>query len=78
LRELAPPRALAGLVEAALTLPCDGNLRRLAQAVAQLPTPDHGPALAVRLQIWQVRHDPATLAPESRLLRAYELPLGDG
>jgi hypothetical protein len=29
----------------------------------------------VRIQIWQTRHDPATLAPRSRLLRGFELPL---
>jgi hypothetical protein len=78
LREIAPPRHLEGLVEATLTLPGESNLRALAREVAALPTPDHGPASAVRLQVWQTLHDPVTLAPRNRLLRAYELPLGGG
>lgn len=78
LREIGPPRELEGLIEAALTLPSEANLRALALEVAALPTPDHGPASAVRLQVWQTLHESVTLAPRSRLLRAYELPLGGG
>ena len=74
-RELSLPTALDARVKAALVLPSAANLALLARAVAPLPTPDYGPATGVRLQVWQVRHDPVTLAPTSRLLRAFELPL---
>jgi len=77
LRELALPSELDPRIKTALALPSQANLRALAREVAALPTPDHGPASAVRLQIWQVRHDPVTLAPRSRLLRGFELPLTD-
>lgn len=75
LRELTLPSALDTRVRTALVLPSDANLRALAREVATLPTPDHGPASGVRIQVWQVRHDPVTLAPSSRLLRGFELPL---
>jgi len=75
LRELTLPSALDTRVRTALVLPSDANLRALAREVAALPTPDHGPASGVRIQVWQVRHDPVTLAPSSRLLRGFELPL---
>jgi hypothetical protein len=78
LREVVLPSELAPLEQAALVLPSRANLRALAQAVARLPTPDYGPATSVRLQIWQTRYDPVTLAPTSRLLRGFELPLAGG
>ena len=75
LRELTLPSALDARVRTALVLPSEANLRALAREVATLPTPDHGPASGVRIQVWRVRHDPVTLAPSSRLLRGFELPL---
>lgn len=77
-RELRPTDDQDELVRSALTLPSESNLRRLALALAELPTPDHGPAAAVEIQIWQTRYDPETLAPTSLILRATEIPLGPG
>ena len=75
LRELELPSALDTPARRALVLPSDANLRALANEVATLPTPDHGAPTGVRIQVWQVRHDPVTLAPSSRLLRGFELAL---
>jgi hypothetical protein len=75
-RELRPADADEDRVRRALTLPSDANLRRLAASLATLPTPDHGPATALEIQVWYTVFDPATLAPDSRILRAIEIPLG--
>jgi hypothetical protein len=74
-RELQPRRSEADLVRRALTLPSASNLRALARALANQPSPDHGAAGAVEIQIWHTRFDPHTLAPEGRILRGIELPL---
>ena len=53
-----------------LTLPSDSNLRALALELAELPTPDHGAATGVRIQVWRKRFDPDTLAPIGELHEA--------
>jgi hypothetical protein len=75
-REVQPPRPLAERVQRTLTLPTEANLRALAAEIAAVPTPDHGPPIAVEIQVWRTRYDPEALTPESRILRAIELPLG--
>lgn len=75
-RELAPPRSADDLAHRALALPSDARLRTLARALAELPSPDHGPATAVEIQVWSTRFEPGTLRPEGRLLRGIEVPLG--
>jgi hypothetical protein len=75
-RELPIPKTLRKEVEQALTLPSDANLQALAQELADVPTPDEGPLMAVELQVWATHYDPITLAPSSALLRALTVPLG--
>jgi hypothetical protein len=77
-REVLPPPALADEVKRALTLPSDARLRALAGALAEIPTPDHGAAAAVQVQVWHTRFDSETLTPTSRLLREFVLPLETG
>ena len=74
-REIRVPEALRDRERRALTLPSDANLRALASALAELPTPDHGLATGVRIQVWRTRFDPNTLAPISSIHRALLVPL---
>jgi hypothetical protein len=75
-REVRPSREHEKLAQSALTLPSESNLRRLAAALAELPTADHGPASEVEIQVWHTRFDPESLVPNSRILRAIEVSLG--
>ncbi len=74
-REVAVPGPLADLAQRTLTLPSATNLRRLALALAELPSPDQGAATGVRIQVWHTRYDPETLVPSSQVLRALEIDL---
>jgi hypothetical protein len=74
-REVFVPEELQESASGARALPSDASLRSLARELAQLPTPDHGPATAVRIQVWRTRYDPKTLAPESHLVRGLVVPL---
>jgi hypothetical protein len=58
-----------------ITLPSDANLHALALALADLPTPDHGPATAVRIQVWRTEFDPIDLVPIGRVVRSLEVSL---
>jgi hypothetical protein len=77
-REVLPPAALADEVKRALTLPSDARLRALANALAEVSTPDHGTAVAVQVQVWHTRFDSETLTPTSYILRELVLPLEAG
>jgi hypothetical protein len=77
-REILPPAALADEIKRALTLPSDARLGTLAGALAKIPTPDHGAATAVQLQVWHTRFDSETLTPTSHILREFVLPLEAG
>jgi len=74
-REVEPTKSLEHLVRSTLTLPTDENLEKLAQALADVPSPDHGPPSAVRLQVWSAHFEPETLAPASRLLRGLDVSI---
>jgi len=74
-REIRIPEALGDRERRALTLPSDANLRALAFALAELPTPDHGAATGVRIQVWRTRFDPNTLAPKGAIHRALKVSL---
>jgi hypothetical protein len=74
-RELDPARLDPDRLRRVLTLPSESNLRDVAEELASFPTPDHGPASGVAVQVWHTRFDPDTLAPDSRILAALELPL---
>jgi hypothetical protein len=55
------------------TFPSDANLRAFALVLADLPTPDHGPATSVRIQVWHTVFDPNSLAPIGRILKSLEV-----
>jgi hypothetical protein len=74
-REVQPPASEAKLLQRTLTLPSEGNMRSLALALADIPTPDHGPATAVEIQIWHTRFDSQTLTPTSQILRGIDVSL---
>ena len=74
-REVIPPPDLADKIKRVLTLPSEARLSEIARVLAETPTPDHGPTVAVQLQVWQTRFDPETLTPRGLLLREYVLPL---
>ena len=76
-RELQPPRALKADLRRALTLPRAANLRRLARKLAAIPTPDHGPATSIEVQVWHTRYDPVDLAPAGRIVKSLDVPLAD-
>ncbi len=77
-REVVAPPRLAEEVARALTLPTEERLRSLAIALADTPTPDHGPPTGVQIQVWNTRFDPTTLTPSSHMLREFLLPLDEG
>lgn len=74
-REVPIPRALEIDVLRLRTFPTRGRAEAIARALAALPSADHGPPRAVRLQIWATRFEPATLAPRNRIVREYEIPI---
>jgi hypothetical protein len=74
-REVRTPEALKEWEQKVATLPSDANLRAFALALADLPTPDHGPATAVRVQVWHTEFEPIGLIPTGRILRSLEVPL---
>ena len=77
-REVRPARRQRDLVRRTLALPSDSNLRLLAAVLAELPSPDYGPATGVEIQVWHTRFDTETLTPTSHILRSIEVPLGPG
>lgn len=72
-REVQIPEALKDRAKRVATLPSDANLRALAFELADLPTPDHGPATSVRIQVWHTEFDPAGLIPIGRILTSLEV-----
>jgi hypothetical protein len=74
-RELRIPKALKDWERRVVTLPSEENLRAFALALADQPTPDHGPATAVRIQVWRTDFDPIGLAPIGRIHRSLEVSL---
>ncbi len=74
-REVWPSDSHPDLDQRARALPSEANLRRLARELAREPSRDHGPALAVSVQVWRTRFASKTLLPSSELLRELEVPL---
>ena len=66
-RELAVPDALHDQLRRALAHPTDRRLRALAREVAARSAMRSDSV--VRLELWQTRYEPATLAPSSQALR---------
>ena len=77
-REVRPAQRHRDLVRRTLALPSERNLRRLAAALAGLPSPDYGPATGIAIQVWHTLFDTETLTPTSHILRSIEVPLGPG
>lgn len=75
-REIRIPDAMKDWERRVVTLPSDSNLHAFALALADLPTPDYGPASAVRIQVWRTEFDPISLVPIGRILRSLEVSLG--
>ena len=73
-REVLVPETLRMQQRRALALPSNANLRALASELARIPSPDSGAATGVRIQVWNKRYDPITLAPIGSILRAMEIP----
>ena len=69
-RELEIPPALQEVTRRARAFPSETNLRALAAALADAPTPDVGPLAAIEIQMWSTDYDPVTLAPTGSLLRS--------
>ncbi|MBW2694389.1 MAG: hypothetical protein JRE57_17460, partial [Deltaproteobacteria bacterium] len=72
-REARIPEAMKDRAQRVATFPSDANLRAFALVLADLPTPDHGPATSVRIQVWHTVFDPINLAPIGRILRSLEV-----
>jgi hypothetical protein len=73
-RELEVPPALREETRRARALPSKANLRVLATALADAPTPDVGPLEAIEIQVWSTTYDPVTLAPTRAVLRFLTIP----
>lgn len=76
-RELEIPSALQEMTRHVRAFPSEANLRTLAEALVDVPTPDDGPLEAIEIQIWFVEYDRATLAPTSALLRSLKVPMNE-
>ena len=76
-REVLAPPALEDLELRVRALPSERGLRALALELARTPTPDHGPARSVRVQVWRTRFQPETLVPSDQILREVEVTFPD-
>lgn len=78
--ELEIPAALEAPLRRALALPVVARLDPLARDLARIESeqgdPDAAPLEAIVLQVFRLRYDAATLAPDGELLRAVEIPVG--
>jgi hypothetical protein len=74
-RGLRIPESLHDRVRRALAHPTDRRLSAVARAVAVAS--ELRPGAALRLDLWQTRYAPDTLAPSSRALRTMLFPPGE-
>lgn len=72
-REVEVPPVLEEMTRRVRAFPSEANLRALATALVDAPTPDVGPLEAIELQVWSTNYDPVTLAPTSSLLRSLSI-----
>ena len=77
-REVAVPPERSDDLLRLLAFPTRARAEGLARALTALPSPDYGPASAVRIQIWRTRFAPETLAPSNQIVREFEVPVGGG
>ena len=76
-RELEIPPALREVTRRVRAFPSEANLRALAAALVDVPTPDEGPLEAIEIRVWSANYDPITLAPTPSLLRSLTVPIGE-
>jgi hypothetical protein len=76
-RELELPSTVRELRQNIQAFPSEANLRMLAAALADVPTPDVGPLEAIEIQVWATDYDPVTLAPTGSLLRSLKVPVDE-
>jgi hypothetical protein len=71
-RQLEIPEALRPEVAAALALPTDERLARVARGLQRAPSPDAGPLEAIVVQVVRPRLDPETLQPTGEIVRGID------
>jgi hypothetical protein len=76
-RELDIPPALREVARRGRAFPSEANLRVLAVALIDAPTPDDGPLEAIEIHVWSTNYDPITLAPTNFLLRSLTVPIDE-
>jgi hypothetical protein len=76
-RELEIPPALQEETRHARAFPSEANLRALAAALVDAPTPDDGPLEAIEIQVWSTAYNPVTLAPIDFPLRSLRISIGE-
>lgn len=76
-RTLDPARDAPRATRAAAALPTEARLRALARALARLPSADEAPLRTIEVQVFGVRFERETLAPQRHLLRSISVPIGD-
>ena len=76
-REIDVPGELREVSRRVRAFPSEARARRLALAVADLPTPDAGPLAAIEVQVWATGYDRLTLRPVPLLVRSFRVPFGE-
>jgi hypothetical protein len=71
-RELVVPERLYPEVTAALALPTDAYLERVAEELVDEPTPDEGALEMIVVQVFRPRLDPVTLQPSGELVHGID------
>lgn len=74
--ELEIPSSLHHDVQRILVFPSEGALRTLALELANLPTSEESPLVAIKIQVWATHFAPDTLQPSDVLLQTIEVPIG--
>jgi hypothetical protein len=74
-REIVIPDHLRDTALRAAALPTETYLTRLAAELAKIPSPEHGTARSIIIQVWKTEYDPAALIPSGSMIRSLEVPL---
>ncbi len=74
-REIVIPDYLRDTALRAAALPTETYLTRLAAELSKIPSPEHGAACSIIIQVWKTEYDPAALIPSGSVVRSLEVPL---
>lgn len=74
-REIVVPDYLRDRALRAAALPTDAYMTRLADELARIPSPEHGTARSIIIQIWKTEYDTAALIPSGSIIESLEVPL---